>query len=209
MKKIIFLIILLFGVNFPSVTEALILGPYTGQVIDSQTGEPVEGASALFYWVKVVPYLMGTDHEVIAVRLVYTDKDGKYSIPLFFENLGLTSFFESIRLVVYEPGYQAYIIRVEYPTPFNSPNTRPDLSFKEKNNIIKLDRIPPNFSHKEHYRKIEDALSGIKDYTYSYPPESAVWVTWNKIIETKLKALLKDELLSRAEWEKNKRRTGG
>lgn len=198
MKKIIFLIILLFGVNLPSVTEALILGPYTGQVIDSQTGEPIEDASVLFYWEKRVFALPHGYSELIKAELASTDKSGKYNIGLSLANIGLSSALESTNAIIYKPGYQAYIIRIQHDSPY----PKPDIPFKEKNNIVKLDRIPPNFNHIEHYGKIENALNGIDDYRYSYLPESAVEVTWDKIIETKLKTLVKDELLRRAEWEK-------
>jgi len=45
-RAFIFVGILLLGLSHPS--HAGIIGPYSGQVIDSQTGEPVEGASVLF-----------------------------------------------------------------------------------------------------------------------------------------------------------------
>jgi hypothetical protein len=198
-KRVILVFILIFFVIcLQSIANALTLGPYTGQAIDSQTGELIEDASVLFYWEKRVFALPHGYSELIKAELVYTNKAGKYNIGLSLANIRLSSALESTNIIIYKPGYQVYIVRIWHDNPYSKPNP----IFKEKNNTVKLERIPPNFNHKEHYRKIEDALSGIKDYTYSYPPESAIWVTWNKIIEIKLKALVKDELLSRAEWEK-------
>mgnify|MGYP001584675162 CR=1 FL=1 len=199
LRVFIFAAILLW---IPALSFAGMIGPYSGQVVDSRTGEPVEGASVLFYWVKVIPYPMGTDHETIDARLIYTDKDGKYNIPIFWANLGLTSFFESTNVVIYEPGYEAYIKRVDYSNPFNSPDTRPDPSFKEKNHIVKLDRIPPNFSHKKHYENIEHALWGIDDEPHVYTPEQPL--SWEKKVEILLSVKGingKEEFLRRVEWE--------
>lgn len=198
MKKIILIITLIFAFNFPSDIEALILGPYTGQVIDNQTGEPVEGASVLFYWQKRVFTPPHGYSELINTELIYTDKSGKYNIGLSLANLGLSSVLESTNIIIYQPGYQAYIMRIWHDNPYS----KPDPSFKEKNNIVRLDKIPPNFNHKEHYRKIEDTLSGINDYSGIYPPEPMAEALWGKFIKNQLKALVKDELLRQAEWEK-------
>lgn len=192
----------------PALSFAGMIGPYSGQVIDSRTGEPVEGASVLFYWVKVVPYPMGKDHETIEAKLIYTDKDGKYNIPWFLANLGLTSFFESTHVIIYEPGYEAYINGLYHSNPFSSPYAKSDTSFKEKDNVVKLDRIPPNFSHRKHYEDIEHALDGIRDEPAFQPsmllesPETLK--KWEKRVPLYLNVKgidEKEELLRHAEWE--------
>ncbi|MBI3755074.1 MAG: hypothetical protein HY265_02795, partial [Deltaproteobacteria bacterium] len=205
LRIVIFAAILLY---LPALSFAGMIGPYSGQVLDSRTGEPVEGASVLFYWVKVIPYPMGKDHETIEARLIYTDKDGKYNIPNFLAILGLTSFFESTNVVIYEPGYQAYIKVIYHSNPFSSPWEKPDTSFKEKDNIIKLDRIPPNFSHKKHYEKIEHALWGIREYSYGNPTPTEASITWERALELNLKEglLEKEEFLRRVEWEERRGR---
>ncbi|MBI4825658.1 MAG: HEAT repeat domain-containing protein [Nitrospirae bacterium] len=196
MKKTIFIFIMLLVSIFPSLSDAGFLGPYTGQVIDSQTGEPVEGASVLIYWEKLVPYIMQSSTELIEVKLVYTENNGKYEIPRIFANLGLMSRLESTNVIIYQPGYQAYIMKIWDDNPYS----KPDPSFKEKNNVVKLDRIPPMFDHKEHYEKIDDALEGIDVYPpYSYTADSGM--PWEKVFEIFLKTHAKDQLLRRVEWE--------
>lgn len=185
---------------FPSVSSALLLGPYSGTVIDSQTGEPVEGASVLIYWTKSVFQMIHSSSELIDAKLVYTDGKGRYKIPRFFANIGLLSRFESTNVIIYQPGYQAYMVKIWHDSPYS----KPDPSFKEKDNTVKLDRIPPNFSHRKHHENIEHALWGIHDYPYSYPQPEDKWMTWEKLIEINLKTLVKDELLRRTEWEKRR-----
>lgn len=200
MKKYLLIITVFLLIAIPSLSSALILGPYTGQVIDSHNGEPVEGATVLIYWEKRVFAPPEGYSELIRAELVYTDSNGRYNIKQFLANLGLMSSLESAQIIIYEPGYQAYILTIWHDSPYS----KPDLSFKEQDNVVKLDRIPPNFNHKEHYEKIDQALWGISDYSYAYPQEHDLLMTWGKLIETNIKALVKYELLRRAEWEERR-----
>ena len=183
----------------PTVSFAIFLGPYSGIVIDSQTGYPIEGASVLFYWEKRVPTPpSGGISEPIEIRLIYTDKKGFYDIPRILANLGLLGFLESTKVIIYQPGYQAYVATILH----DRIDTKPDPSFKPKDNRVKLDRIPPNFDHKEHYRMIEDALSSIHGYGW----EDRIWgrkLTWEEHLKLNVESgiLEKEELLRRAEWE--------
>jgi hypothetical protein len=183
----------------PILSYALFLGPYSGNVTDAKTGAPIEGVSVLFYWEKRVPAPpTGGSPELIEVKLVYTDKKGRYEIPRISANLDLLGHLESTHVIIYQPGYQAYIIRIWHETE------RTDRSFKEKDNIVKLDRIPPNFNHKENYRRIDQALWGIRE-SYDYSDEKASEMTWNKLLQINLKTCLeKEEFLRRVEWEERR-----
>jgi hypothetical protein len=188
-------------VFLPTICFAVFLGPYSGTVIDSQTGEPIEGASVLVYWTKGVLYVFKMRSEVIEAKLVYTDKKGTYHISRFVPNLGLSGVLESTQIIIYEPGYQAYITEIHH----NSPVRETDESFKVRDDIIKLDRIPPNFSHREHYEKIERSLWGLRENDRT-DPISGKPLSWEKRMELSLKGgiLEKEELLRRAEWEENR-----
>jgi len=185
----------------PTVCFAIVLGPYSGTVIDSQTGEPIKGASVLVYWTKGVLYVFKMRSEVIEARLVYTDKKGTYHIPRFVPNLGLSGVLESTQIIIYEPGYQAYIMQIRH----DSPETKTDESFRLGDGVIKLDRIPPNFSHREHYEKIERSLWDLRDNDWS-DPISGKPLSWEKRMELGLKGgvLQREELLRRAEWEERR-----
>jgi hypothetical protein len=180
-------------VFLPAVCIASVLGPYSGTVIDSQTGEAIEGASVLFSREAHVPVPPDGLTVEVAVRMVRTDKSGKYKIPLVFAPKGLLSVYNSTRCIIYQPGYQAYFAFLDSDS---APAT-----FKKRGNIVKLDRIPPNFNYKEHYRRIEDALN-----LYAIGWEGLTWgrrLTWKKHMKSNLRReiLGKEELLRRAEWE--------
>lgn len=196
-KSRIFIFTILFVLFLPVVSVALILGPYTGQVLDSQTGEPIEGASVLIYWEKPVFPAIEYTTDLIKAELVYTDKQGRYEIPKILANIGLLGELDSTNIIIYQPGYQVYTVRISHDS-----YAKPEKSFKEKDNIVKLDRIPPHFNHKAHYREIEGALRGIDEYHYSYPVPKDPGMTWDKILRINLKGITeKEELLMRAEWE--------
>jgi hypothetical protein len=168
--------------------------------MDSQTGEPIEGASVLIYWTKGIPNVAGGSTEHVGTVLVYTDSKGKYDIAKAFYNLGLMALFESTNIIIYQPGYQAYIRQIYQ----DNPDSEPSSSFKEKDNMVKLERIPPNFSYREHYDKIGHALWGIHDYPYAYPRREEQ-MTWQRLLEINLKAIPeKEEFLRRVEWEERR-----
>ncbi len=183
----------------PALSCALFLGPYSGNIIDAKTGAPVEGASVLFYWEKRVPMPpTGGSPEMIDVKLVYTDKKGRYEIPRINANLGLLGLLESTNAIIYQPGYQAYIIKIWRDSTTGEP------AFNTKENIVRLSRIPPNFNHKEHYRRIDEALWGIRE-SYDDSDGKDSGMTWNKLLQINLKTHLeKDEFLRRVEWEERR-----
>lgn len=179
MKKFAFAIILMHLILcFPVFSLAKMLGPYSGRVIDSQTGESVKGAAVLFYWTKFTPDFHNGRTEAIDAVFSYTDAQGRYQIPRIFAYLGLITVFESTWVIVYEPGYQAYIRELDYLHRY----AKPDPLFKAKGNLVQLDRVPPNFDQKKHVDTIEDSLWLIDRVDDRFAPEVA-------------------EFLRRLEWE--------
>ena len=173
-----------------------IVGPYTGQVIDSQTGGPIQGASVLIYWEKGMPSPGGEITDFIKADLVYADNQGKYSIPLTILNTGLLGYLSSTVFIIYQPGYQAYIVSI-----FGGHNK----PFKQINNVVKLDRIPPNFDYKKHYRDIESAIGDLGEYHESSPESRDTMATWNRKIETSGRGVpLREEFLRRVAWEERR-----
>jgi hypothetical protein len=209
----LYLMLLIYVVSFPVNAFAAYLGPYSGTVLDSQTGKTVEGATVFMYWVKSVPetytakglpIIVHWRSEKIDLRLVYTDRQGTYKIPRFMANTGLTERLESTSVIIYQPGYQAYIKEISH----NSPYVKPDLEFKEKENVVKLERIPPNFDHHKHYEEIDQALRGIDEYRNdtSRPDDAGIdEVEWKKMVAFDKKVVpYKQELLQRVKWEERR-----
>lgn len=199
MKVAITIIVLCLFIGFPAVSNAISLGPYSGTVLDSPSGEPIEGASVLFYWTERIPNVGGGNSETIGCKLIYTDRKGRYDIPKDNYNIGLMAFFESTKIIIYQPGYQAYTQRIEKDNPY----WKPDPSFKEIENMVKLERIPPNFSHKKHYDTIDHSLWGLDSVQYPDPDTGGPKISWDTFVDRDLKSgiLEKEEFLRRVEWE--------
>lgn len=196
-RILIFITFLILSLPSVSLSFSLTMGPFTGTVADSQTGAPIEGASVLVYVEGHFPVPPEGYDKVLAVKMVYTDKAGRYEIPATVVPLDLLSEYEDTGLLIYQPGYQAYF-GARYPGP-NPP------SFKKSGNIVKLDRIPPNFNHREQYERIEVFLSHIEPYG----GEDPIWgkkLTREEQIKLNLKSgiIEKNELLLRVEWEERR-----
>jgi len=176
--------------------SAAIYPALTGTVIDAATGKPVQGASVLVYWTKSVlrpPIEAGS--ELVKARLAETDHDGRYHIDGIIKLLGAFEFKGDTVLIVYQPGY---CVQIEQEYRGDSK-----VIIKE-GNLIKLERIPPDFDHGKHYEEIEDALRGVDDYSYMLPDGS---VTWNSAKNSALNGQPeKQELLRRAYWEEERSR---
>jgi hypothetical protein len=178
----------------------LFVGPFSGQVLDKQTGKPIKGAS-LFVCLENQKIEV-KNFELIKPLLVHTDKKGTYSsIPITLFPTTLTRSLElATIIIVYQPGYQAYINR-ERKQDIKANN------FKKKDNIILLNRIPPNFNHKKHYERITGALSEMGEI-HTIPPidynaslKGDTRMAWDKFVDKALLSVPKEEFLRRVEWE--------
>jgi hypothetical protein len=56
-------------------------GPWRGQVVDAETGQPLEGVVVLAVWDKLSPGVMHPRREYHDVDEVVTDADGRFIIP--------------------------------------------------------------------------------------------------------------------------------
>lgn len=149
------LLLFLLIVVFPLPAFAVPVGPYSGTVVDSRTGDPIEGASVLMYWIKAVPgSFEGPQSMGIKTALVYTGRDGKYAVARFHADTGLQGVLESTHILIYQPGYEVYIQKVCHAGPYCEKNEQ----FKDTENLARLDRLPPMFDHKAHIEKIERAF---------------------------------------------------
>lgn len=141
--KITFLWLLLaFLVAAPAFAGGWLIyhdGPYSGKIVDAETGEPIEGAAVLGIRSLEV-YGIDTSLKYINASEATTDKKGEFKVPAVagfywwpFASLARTEFF------IFKPGYDSY-------PPYDL--MRPGITgmeqkgFLEKNNnIIRLRKL--------------------------------------------------------------------
>lgn len=186
--------IILFWCLLVSNSVGETVGPYTGQVFDSRTGEPIIGASVVVYWINCLPGFGGCHSIPIEAEHVYTDTEGKYNIAKRKLNTNLIGKLESTHILIYQPGYVAYFNKSEYLW------AKPTLTFPQTNNLVNLERVPPDFNHRTQYEAIEDIAELVEDIGVSnyYTGEP---IPFEKVIHRKSKVVNVLELLRRAEWE--------
>lgn len=85
-------------------------GPYHGQVVDADTGEPIEGAAVAGIWELeyFILFIYSNTHFANAKETV-TDADGKFKLPLTFAfTFWPFSALNEMDLVVFKPGYDSH-----------------------------------------------------------------------------------------------------
>ena len=190
-------IAVLFYLVAPAITVAEPIGPYSGTVLDATTGKPVEGVSVLFYWRKRIPQPMGSSSDLIDAKLTLTNTAGKYELPFAFANTGLSGSLDSTHVIIYQPGYKAYMKLIWHDSPY----AKPDPEFQNRGNVVRLERIPPDFDHKTHYEQIAEALRLMERHDYASEQEQG----WEGIVKRGLKTAFEgDQLLRRVEWEQRR-----
>jgi hypothetical protein len=182
----------------PSIAFGGPVGPYTGRVVDGHTGEPVQGASVLVYWEKVIPVPMARSSEIAGVKLVYTDPEGRYEIPLTLLNMGLLGVLDETHFLIYAPGYEAYMVEEDA----RRTKGRPD--FRSSGNLVTLGRIGPNFDHRGHWESMERALWGLDANIFRDLRHEDRATTPTDSLELRMMGVVeKAEFLRRIEWEKS------
>ena len=126
------------------VTDATLVGPFDGRIVDENTGEPVADATVVAVWsFDSGDGLIGPEGS--KVRRVETDAAGRYRVPKYSPGArGPTTRLVSFRLTVYKRGYAAYRSdRLADGTPRND--------FTVRHNDVALRKWSETDSHGDHY----------------------------------------------------------
>lgn len=210
-------IVIVSAVLLPAASFAVVIGPYSGRVLDSDTNEPICGASLFLYSIKrvrVAP-VYEAHSELIHSLHIHAGENGAYEIQSIYKELEPNSFFESSTVIVYQPGYQVVIKKIR--------NRDAGEVFRTKDNIITLGRIPPDFDHNAHYRQIVGAMGGmgetpvippmiydvdLMDNAHALSPllndnldVGGKRMDWNSFIEKSLLRMPFESFCRRFEWE--------
>lgn len=154
-----------------TVAPGDLLGPYDGQVLDAETGQPVAGAIVAASWgftrgVGLRGPAGGVRHDT------RTDADGRFAVPALGDlpeglPAGLSSAVSSFTLVVYKPGYQGY--RSDRVATVHG--ARPRRDFAQRGSRIELRRFGPEDRRARHlaYLGLWSARGALRD-----APESEI-----------------------------------
>ena len=193
-------LILAVGLCLPVVpSEAAFDGPFTGKVLDAESGKSIAGASILVSWERfyrdpIVFHGSGEHWETVHVLLLPTDAKGEYQIPRVNIPTGLATRVGSAALVIYEPGYEVYSARRDYIDRHGKRGT-----FPPKDHLTRLKRIPIGFDHAAHLERIEELIPHL------YLQRNRITRQWEPITERAgggYPASEREEFLRRTVWEK-------
>lgn len=79
-------------------------GTYSGKVVDTETGSPIESAVVLGTWYTVTPTVAGGVSSYYDARETVTDKNGEFSIPGM--GLRIMSNLAPMNLLIFKSGYE-------------------------------------------------------------------------------------------------------
>lgn len=128
------------------VTDASLLGPFDGQIVDAVTGEPIQDAVVVGIWSydQGDGFVAPGGSDTISVQ---TDAVGRYRIPHAPQRRrGPSLRLVSFHLVVYKRGYAGY--RSDLMFDGRGGGARRD--FTSRHNRIALDKWRERDSHAEH-----------------------------------------------------------
>jgi hypothetical protein len=141
------------------------IGTIRSQVVDAQTGQPVQGAVVLGVWTKGAG-LPGLSHtELVGVREAETDADGRFELEQVRRWL-----LDEKSITVYKFGYVAWSNQFIFPSFQRREDTRvPD--------TIRLDPFPFGGNHQDHMSFVRMATSS------SLSAGDPAYVKWRNALE--------------------------
>jgi len=134
--SITLLFFLLFMFSVPAFGRSMV----TGQVVDAETGKPIENAAVYICWTKPgagPPGLAGED--IVEVAETLTDSEGSFKIPKY------STFLKQYEFTVYKNGYVCWNSRDIFPTY----QKRKDFRIKD-GMVIKLEHFKEEYSKEKH-----------------------------------------------------------
>ena len=102
----VFLMVVALVVSLLAPQAAVAAGPWQAQVVDAETGQPLEGVVVLMYWIKYTGSFAGwAGGEFYDAEEVVTGPDGRFVVPSRWV-FTLNPFKKVTRdMVIFKPGY--------------------------------------------------------------------------------------------------------
>lgn len=100
-------------------------GPFRGQVVDAETGQPIEGAHVMVLWARERPALLHLSYTFYDAEETTTNADGSFQIPR--RTRFMTAFVTEPAFSVFAPGYVMLPARatVSQGRPYVDPTVVP------------------------------------------------------------------------------------
>ena len=133
-------------------------GPFRGQVVDAETGEPIAGAHVMALWIREPPSLH-YQQWVYDARETVTDADGRFEIP--YERRWLTAWVNPPRIDVFAPGYQMRAPRTiaSAHQPYIDPTTVPMWPLKTRKERCDFEPVSANAAAHQYVPRYIAALN--------------------------------------------------
>jgi len=120
-------------------------GTPKGQVVDAETGQPIQGAVVLGVWTRVAGLPGLHHHELVAVKETETDAQGRFALET-----PASLRVDEEAITIYKFGYVAWSNLFVFPSFARREDTRVPSK-------IPLERFPSGQSHQRHMSFVNDA----------------------------------------------------
>jgi hypothetical protein len=132
-------ILIISGCGYPQIT---------GRIVDSVSGQPIEGAVVLVEWTKTHGYGL-TSTNTFSVSEVISDKSGIVKLP------GISDIYvNDPDLTVYKQGYVTWNSNFIFPPGYTK---RTDFSWKD-GYVFKLEKFKSEYTYRDHTSFIYSAM---------------------------------------------------
>lgn len=153
----------------PTVLAREKWGPFRGQVVDLETGQPIAGAVVLFMWWEAEPTPVQTNQKFYEAQEAVTGADGRFEIPRLSPPFFSFRIFEPT-IDWFAPGYAHAKLVVTPPNgeAFVDPTVIQMRRLKTREELLKKSRGYPSGIPQEKMREflkainVERAMLGLK-----------------------------------------------
>lgn len=133
-----------YGQRPDSVLPGSLLGPFDGQVVDADTGNPLANVVVSCSWA-FDRGLGSAAPEAVRAHSTRTNVDGRYVVPVLRSlPTGLTARLAHFSFIAYKKEYVAF----RHDRVFSQRGTR--TLFSQQNNLVRLSRWSPELSRARH-----------------------------------------------------------
>lgn len=119
-------------------------GPFRGQVVDVETGQPIAGAVVLVVWWEAVPTPVQTNQKFYDAREAVTDANGRFEVPRLSPPFFSFRIFDP-KISYFAPGYEpiAEVVTPPEGQPFVAPTVLQMRRLKTREELLRKRRARP------------------------------------------------------------------